>query len=146
MKTIVSNTVLDNCTTTMGSFTPPNSIILSTVASTDLLKIKACNQLAQQVKPQRYTLDVNQARAIYRLMFLASTSSSALDAQVSSSVLIAAQYGVSSKTVRDIWNRKTWISATAQLDEQERASSDDNANYAFMSLQVRIGTVALLIC
>jgi hypothetical protein len=90
----------------------------------------------QQVKTQRYTLDENQARAIYRLKFLASTSSSALDAQVGSSVLLAAQYGVSSKTVRDIWNRKTWINATAGLNQEEQASSDDLAYVEFMNIQV----------
>jgi len=89
------------------------------------------------VKARPYTLDINQATAIYRLKFLASTSSSAPDAQVSSSALVAAQYGVSSKTVRDIWNRKTWIYATAQPIVQEHASSDDPAHIDITSLQLR---------
>jgi hypothetical protein len=71
------------------------------------------------------------------LKFLASTSSSALDTQVSSSVLVAAQYGVSSKTIRDIWNRKTWIDATAQPIPLVQPNPDDVAYFEFMSLQVK---------
>jgi hypothetical protein len=104
------------------------------------------SNLASQVKARRCILDINQARAIYRLKFLASTSSSALDAQVSSSALVAAQYGVSSKTIRDIWNRKTWTNATAQPILQEQASSDDrdHAYNAIMNLQVGAYSTAVV--
>ena len=35
----------------------------------------------------------------------------------SQSRIVAEQFGVSPKTVRDIWNRKTWVSATMHLFE-----------------------------
>ena len=31
---------------------------------------------------------------------------------------LAASYGVSAKTIRDIWNRKSWVKATAGLEAQ----------------------------
>jgi hypothetical protein len=44
---------------------------------------------------------------------------------VSMSRIVAEQYGVSSKTVRDIWNGKTWVSATRHL--YSGSSSSDTA-------------------
>ena len=50
----------------------------------------------------------------------------------SASRLVAEQYGVSPKTVRDIWNRRTWVSATAKLGQfgdlyaETRLSTEDS--------------------
>jgi hypothetical protein len=76
-------------------------------------------------KAARYVLDRNKARDIYKLKFLAYKSASppnAVGQAISSSVLLAAQYGVSSKTIRDIWHRKIWTHDTADLFEQEQAN------------------------
>ncbi len=95
------------------------------------------------MKSQRRVLSVCQAREIYGLKFLASTSASAQDAQgqleeITYCVLLAAKYGVSSKTIRDIWNRKTWLSATKLLFDQEQASPMDRSCFECPDLQVRI--------
>ena len=79
------------------------------------------------MKGKRCVLSVDQAREIYKLKFLASTSASAPDAKgqfedVSNCILLARMYGVSSKTIRDIWNRKTWANATEHLLGQGKVS------------------------
>ena len=100
--------------------------------------ITSCH--AQEYK-QLYVLSASQASQIYQLKFMASTS--ALDPntpgqEVSYSILLAAQYGVSSKTIRDIWNRKTWIHATQPLFDQEQAGSSSAAYHEYLDRQVRI--------
>lgn len=45
---------------------------------------------------------------------------------------LALKYGVTSKTIRDIWNRKSWISATAHLWEPNgklEGSPEINVSY-----------------
>jgi hypothetical protein len=45
------------------------------------------------------------------------------------SSIVSAQFGVSPKTVRDIWNHKTWVQATNYLWEQsvnERHAINEN--------------------
>jgi hypothetical protein len=58
------------------------------------------------MKSPRCLLSIGQAREIYGLKLLASTSASVQDAQgqpeeISYCTLLAAKYGVSSKTIRD---------------------------------------------
>jgi hypothetical protein len=63
-------------------------------------------------------LTVSQARDIYGLNCMASNMAATpnvLGREVSNSVLLAAHYGVSPKTIRDIWNRKSWVNTTADL-------------------------------
>jgi hypothetical protein len=70
---------------------------------------------------------------------LANKSASApnfLGQEISNSELLAAQYGVSSKTIRDIWNRKTWVHATASLVELVNNTSSDDRNFDFLNPQV----------
>jgi hypothetical protein len=43
------------------------------------------------------------------------------------SVQVSAKYGVSAKTVRDIWNRRTWIDATSFLWSIESLRSEGEA-------------------
>ena len=96
-----------------------------------------------QMKRQRCVLSVGQAKEIYGLRFLASTSASAPNAhgqleEVSNCVLLAGKYGVSSKTIRDIWNRKTWVNATQHLFDQEQASQIEPSWFECLDLQVCI--------
>jgi len=90
----------------------------------------------------RYVLTAVQAREIFRLKFLAYKSASApntIGRAISNSVLLAAQYGVTSKTIRDIWNRKKWVHATAGLfDEQPvDGASGDVVHFEYLNQQVR---------
>ena len=99
-------------------------------------------KMRNQTRSQRCVLFVSQAREIYKFKFLASTSLSTLDAQgqheeISYCTLLAAKYGVSSKTIRDIWNRKTWVSATDHLFDQKQDRPIDRSCFECLGLQVR---------
>lgn len=79
----------------------------------------------------RTVLTVSQARDIYGLNYLASNMASTpnlLGQEVSHSVLLAAQYGVSPKTIRDIWNRKSWAHTTADLFEKDKNGTINRSN------------------
>ena len=39
------------------------------------------------------------------------------------SARLSKRYGVSAKTIRDIWNRKSWVSTTASLWSEETAQN-----------------------
>ena len=43
------------------------------------------------------------------------------------SAKLALRYGVSAKTIRDVWNRKTWADATAHLWINENSESISSA-------------------
>ncbi len=99
------------------------------------------------MKHQRYVLSASQAKEIYGLKFLASTSAAVPAAlgkldQISYCILIATKYGVSSKTIRDIWNRKTWLCATQELFDQEQESPINLSCFEGMDLQVRMASIA----
>ena len=101
------------------------------------------NFISQQMKRQSFVLSGGKAREIYGLKVLASNSASVQDPQgrpeeISNCTLLAAKYGVSSKTIRDIWNRKTWVSATDHLIVQELVSPIDHSCFECLDLQVRI--------
>ena len=103
---------------------------------------KSDAKMRNQTRSQRCVLFVSQAREIYKFKFLASTSLSTLDAQgqheeISNCTLLAAKYGVSSKTIRDIWNRKTWVSATDHLIDQKQVSLTERSCFECLGLQVR---------
>ena len=88
---------------------------------------------------QRIVLTVSQARDIYALNYLASNVASTpnlLGQEVSNSVLLAAQYGVSPKTIRDIWNRKSWAQTTADLFESDKSHTINRSNLQYLDLQV----------
>ena len=57
------------------------------------------------------------------------------------SVPVAAQYGVSPKAIRDIWNRKAWAYATAHLWSQEEPGTGDIEREESAVLTVRISLV-----
>ncbi len=87
----------------------------------------------------RSVLTVSQARDIFGLNYLASNMASTpnlLGQEVSYSVLLAAQYGVSSKTIRDIWNRKSWAQTTADLFEREKSHTINRSNIQYLDLKV----------
>jgi hypothetical protein len=73
------------------------------------------------------------------LNYLASNTVSTpnlLGKEVSNSVLLAAQYGVSPKTIRDIWNRKTWTHSTADLFERDKLHAVNRFNIQYLDLKV----------
>ncbi len=88
----------------------------------------------------RFVLNVGQARDIYELNYLASKRASTpnlLGQKVSNSVVLAAQYGVSPKTIRDIWNRKTWAHTTADLFEAGKNHTTTHPYLQHLDLKVR---------
>ena len=76
--------------------------------------------------PKRILTD-EQAKEIYQIYlaeFSPSSSTSMLVKRKSStSTKLAAMYGVSPKTIRDVWNGRTWVSATSMLVNKEGLSS-----------------------
>ena len=46
----------------------------------------------------------------------------------SRSRLVSVNYGISSKTVRDIWNRKTWLFATHHLCKFEAKNGESGSS------------------
>ena len=74
-------------------------------------------------KIRRIILTQLQAAEIYE-MKPAVSSRIAHQRSASQSRMVAERYGVSSKTVRDIWNKKTWIFATMHL--QNKTADDMN--------------------
>ena len=68
-------------------------------------------------------LTEKQAKEIYQI-YLAeiSSSSSFMKAKNSTSARLAGIYGVSPKTIRDIWNGRTWTSATSLVVKEEDIS------------------------
>ena len=74
-------------------------------------------------KIRRIILTQLQAAEIYE-MKPAVPSRIAHQRSASQSRMVAERYGVSSKTVRDIWNKKTWIFATMHL--QNKTADDMN--------------------
>ncbi len=69
------------------------------------------NGTASSKHPFVVILNAVQARSIYMLR---STSSAAPEMQsvAGKSTIVAELYRVSPKTIRDIWNRKTWTQVT----------------------------------
>ena len=62
----------------------------------------------------RIVLTAQQAADIYKLKPLLCETSDQPKIR-GQSIPIANQYGVSPKTIRDIWNRRTWVVATKHL-------------------------------
>ena len=77
----------------------------------------------KSVRSAKRILTEKQAKEIYQF-YLAdfSPSSSFMKAKNSTSTQLASIYGVSPKTIRDIWNRRTWTSATSLVVNEEDAS------------------------
>jgi hypothetical protein len=88
------------------------------------------------------TLNAAQAQEIYRYKILllqpnniGSCLQSAQSKMRGQSVPVAERYGVSPKTVRDIWNRQTWVDATEKLWDEDSSLS---STHSVPSLPVRI--------
>ena len=77
----------------------------------------------KSVRSAKRILTEKQAKEIYQF-YLAdfSPSSSFMKAKNSTSTRLAGIYGVSPKTIRDIWNRRTWTSVTSLVVNEEDAS------------------------
>ena len=69
-----------------------------------------------RIKVPRVILTEQQAVEICKMKPAVPVTGNLLRGE-SRSRIIAEQFGVSPKTVRDIWNRKTWVSATMHLFE-----------------------------
>ena len=72
---------------------------------------------------RKVILTGEQAVEIYKKKMSVATEINVPLRKQSQSRLVAQNYGVSPKTVRDIWNRKTWVSATQHLLTAEEKSS-----------------------
>ena len=73
--------------------------------------------------PRRVVLTQQQAAEIFELKSI-EDNELLVRRSGSRSRLVAERYGVSPKTVRDIWNCKTWICATKQLFQRESNELD----------------------
>jgi hypothetical protein len=89
----------------------------------------ACDGEGGRRKPWKIILTAEQAVEIYKQRVI-GTSGVGASAKATSSCRsneVAEQYGVNSKTIRDIWNRATWVKATrpswTQEEEAEYAST-----------------------
>ena len=60
-------------------------------------------------------LTADQARMIYSLRSESTAQSFELRSVAGKSSLVAELYGVSPKTIRDVWNRKTWTQVRTQV-------------------------------
>ncbi len=90
-------------------------------------------------KPSRIILTPHLAMEIYAHKLLLQTPrdfGSCLDAAgllKGQSTQIAKKYNVSAKTIRDIWNRRTWTFATCSLWRGELSKSAASAPYSQVS-------------
>ena len=77
----------------------------------------------KSVRSAKRILTEKQAKEIYQI-YLAdfSPSSSFMEAKNGTSTQLASIYGVSPKTIRDIWNRRTWTSVTSLVVNEVDAS------------------------
>ena len=80
-------------------------------------------------KPWKIILTAEQAVEIYKKRSIGANMDSTSSCRSNE---VAEQYGVNSKTIRDIWNRATWVKATrSEWNEQEEAmyiASQTNSN------------------
>ena len=58
--------------------------------------------------PFQVILTAEQAKSIYSLRASSTVEDHTIRHVVGKSSLVAEMYGVSPKTIRDVWNRKTW--------------------------------------
>jgi hypothetical protein len=66
-------------------------------------------------------LTADQARMIYSLRSETTAQTFELRSVAGKSSLVAELYGVSPKTIRDVWNRKTWTQVTRPMWTAEEA-------------------------
>jgi len=66
-------------------------------------------------------LTADQARMIYSLRSESTAQTFELRSVAGKSSLVAELYGVSPKTIRDVWNRKTWTQVTRPMWTAEEA-------------------------
>jgi hypothetical protein len=71
-------------------------------------KDKATKRNDEARNPFQVILTADQARSIYALRTISTAEDPSLRQVAGKSSLVAEMYGVSPKTIRDVWNRKTW--------------------------------------
>ena len=69
----------------------------------------------QNRNPFLVILTAEQARSIYQLRSPSTAEGPAAHLVAGKSSLVAEMYGVSPKTIRDVWNRKTWTQVIVTL-------------------------------
>ena len=89
----------------------------------------------QQSHRSRIVLTGRQAAEIFRLKSVVEKNQRIDRRAVSRSRLVAEQYGVSPKTVRDIWNRKTWVFATMHIFLTENCTLDQECGHGSSVVQ-----------
>ena len=87
--------------------------VLTNMAQDSAKKIEISGKSLRSAKR---VLTEKQAKEIYQI-YLAkfSPSSSFMKIKNSTSTRLASMYGVSPKTIRDVWNGRTWTSVTSQV-------------------------------
>ena len=70
----------------------------------------------------RAVLTASQATDIFTRKILLESQDNTVSCLKGASVSISKMYKVSAKTIRDIWNRKTWACATSHLWHLTRES------------------------
>ena len=81
-----------------------------------------CSAPTAVVCRPKIILNAEQAVAIYKLNPTPCTDRSNTPKVRGQSIPIAARYGVSPKTVREIWSLKTWAKATEHLRNQTQTA------------------------
>ena len=100
----------------LGEFNPKKcEISSSTTPESKQLKSKAKTDKDQTRNPFLVILTADQARSIYSLRSPSTAEGPAAHLVAGKSSLVAEMYGVSPKTIRDVWNRKTWTQVIAVL-------------------------------
>ena len=90
--------------------------------------------------PVKRVLTDAQAKDIYRIYLAEFARPVVLRRKGSISSRLAVMYGVSSKTIRDIWNRRTWKSATSMLVSTEGCMSSQVATKIFLDKVLQFST------
>ena len=101
--------------------------------STMLMRNAGCSSFVQERPRARIILTAEQAIEIYGLKPVPRTDLLKLPRMRGLSLPIAKKYGVSPKTIRDIWNRRTWAFATVSLLPSEHdVRKSLNSTHSFL--------------
>ena len=81
--------------------------------------IEGVNSSGESFRSPKRILTEKQAKEIYQIYLAefgpSSSKSFLVKTKNSTSTRLASMYGVSPKTIRDVWNGRTWTSVTSQV-------------------------------
>mmetsp|Transcript_19614 Transcript_19614/g.48132 ORF Transcript_19614/g.48132 Transcript_19614/m.48132 type:complete len:592 (+) Transcript_19614:318-2093(+) len=103
------------------------------MAATAFAPARPSEEAGGNKHPFLVILSKQQALDIYSMRSPTTTNDTTLQAVAGKSSMVAEMYGVSPKTIRDIWNRKTWAQVTRGLWTQEEADE-----YALEQAQAKL--------